>query len=441
MGIDSSIPLSVQPVKVESPLNALAQALQAQAMQQQTQLGRMTLDEKQRSIEQTNKLNQLYASAIGADGQIDRNALFRGAAQQGLGSQIPGLQKTFQEADKSSAELQKARTDTMAKKAGMYRDALSAVTNPQDAAQWLAAQYQDPDMKGIFPMPLNAALSSIPQDPAGFQQWVQKQALGMGKFIEQNAPKTNVVNTGATTQIVQTPGLGGAPTVAGTIQNTQSPDSRARLAQERNLASQGVSYEADNSGNFVALPKQAVPGQTIVARSVVGPDGKPIQSNKGAPTEFQGKSATFGARAEAADKTLTELTGKYSPAALGMKQGAGNIWAVGGALEAGGNLMLSKEAQKAEQAMRDFVNAVLRQESGAAISQSEFDNAKRQYFPQPGDSADVIAQKARNRQIAIEGFKRNAGRAAWNPDSIPTRTNAPMPNLTNGGIINFSDLK
>ena len=56
-----------------------------------------------------------------------------------------------------------------------------------------------------------------------------------------------------------------------------------------------------------------------------------------------------------------------------------------------------------DQAKRDFTNAVLRRESGAAIAQSEFDSADKQYFPQIGDSDKVIAQKARARQIAIQG--------------------------------------
>ena len=67
--------------------------------------------------------------------------------------------------------------------------------------------------------------------------------------------------------------------------------------------------------------------------------------------------------------------------------------------------MLSDNNKKAEQAQRDFVNAVLRRESGAVIAESEFANAQKQYFPQPGDSAAVEKlQKARNRQIAIQGL-------------------------------------
>jgi hypothetical protein len=68
------------------------------------------------------------------------------------------------------------------------------------------------------------------------------------------------------------------------------------------------------------------------------------------------------------------------------------------------NVMKSADRQKFEQAQRNFINSVLRKESGAAISPSEFDSAAKQYFPQPGDSAAVIAQKSANRQRVIASF-------------------------------------
>jgi hypothetical protein len=65
-------------------------------------------------------------------------------------------------------------------------------------------------------------------------------------------------------------------------------------------------------------------------------------------------------------------------------------------------LFKSDEYKQIEQAQRDFVNAVLRQESGAAIAESEFENAIKQYFPQPGDTAEVVRQKQINRQQQFE---------------------------------------
>ena len=79
--------------------------------------------------------------------------------------------------------------------------------------------------------------------------------------------------------------------------------------------------------------------------------------------------------------------------------------------EAGGlaNMIVPSKVQLQLQAERDFVNAKLRQESGAAISPSEFANAAKQYFPQPGDSAEVLAQKKKNRELVTRDMAAEAG--------------------------------
>ena len=74
-----------------------------------------------------------------------------------------------------------------------------------------------------------------------------------------------------------------------------------------------------------------------------------------------------------------------------------------------GNFLVDPNFQKFDQAQRDFINAQLRRESGAVISDAEFDNAEKQYFPQPGDRPEVIEQKNRNRQNAITGLVESAG--------------------------------
>jgi hypothetical protein len=68
--------------------------------------------------------------------------------------------------------------------------------------------------------------------------------------------------------------------------------------------------------------------------------------------------------------------------------------------------------QKYEQAQRDFVNAVLRPESGATITDTEFANAKKQYFPQVGDTPAVIKQKQEAREREIKTLQAMAGPGA-----------------------------
>lgn len=76
------------------------------------------------------------------------------------------------------------------------------------------------------------------------------------------------------------------------------------------------------------------------------------------------------------------------------------------------NYFQTEDYQKFVQAKRNFVNAVLRRESGAAISQPEFDNADKQYFPQPGDSEEVLAQKKQNRETTLNNIRIESGQIA-----------------------------
>lgn len=72
------------------------------------------------------------------------------------------------------------------------------------------------------------------------------------------------------------------------------------------------------------------------------------------------------------------------------------------------NQLQTDDRQNFEQAKTNFITAVLRQESGAVISDSEFKRAESQYFPKPGDSASQIAQKEANRNTVINSFYREA---------------------------------
>lgn len=77
-----------------------------------------------------------------------------------------------------------------------------------------------------------------------------------------------------------------------------------------------------------------------------------------------------------------------------------------------------EQLQLQEQAQRNFVNAVLRRESGAAISPSEFDSAEKQYFPKQGDSPEVLRQKEINRQLVYRNLRAAAGKAFEKTPSV-----------------------
>lgn len=74
--------------------------------------------------------------------------------------------------------------------------------------------------------------------------------------------------------------------------------------------------------------------------------------------------------------------------------------------------MNDPQRQKADQAERAFIAAILRYDSGAAIPPEEFVTQGRIYFPRPGDTPEVLEQKARARIVALQGLKDSAGPAA-----------------------------
>lgn len=142
-------------------------------------------------------------------------------------------------------------------------------------------------------------------------------------------------------------------------------------------------------------------------------------------TESQGKALSFGSRAASSSEILESVgeSGRVQPNLL--KRTVEAVPFVGGALGMAANKIPSfgpgfapdslggptTAQQQVEQAERDFINAVLRRESGAVISPAEFANARLQYFPQPGDTPQVIAQKKANRKTVIESLAHEAGPA------------------------------
>ena len=178
------------------------------------------------------------------------------------------------------------------------------------------------------------------------------------------------------------------------------------------------------------IAKSMTPGEVAsnrVAQANLGLRQQELQAStakKAAPTEYQVKAAGFSARMEEADRTLGGLAQRGVDQPGWIKRAVEAVPYVGEGLGTLANATQSSGQQRVEQAQRDFVNAVLRQESGAAIGKDEFDNARRQYFPQPGDNPAVIQQKARNRQLAIQSVRNSAGPAAL-PSGGTTAAGAP----------------
>lgn len=120
------------------------------------------------------------------------------------------------------------------------------------------------------------------------------------------------------------------------------------------------------------------------------------------PKAPQALAAGYSTRTRESAKTLEDLESS------GYKPGIRD-YAAGLLPKAVAPFVQTEKGQLADQAKRNFINAVLRRESGAAIAKSEFENADRQYFPAPGDTKEVLAQKAQNRAQVIAALEAEAG--------------------------------
>lgn len=171
-------------------------------------------------------------------------------------------------------------------------------------------------------------------------------------------------------------------------------------AMAREVANNGGKWQTVDTTNGLVQVNQAGQVRPLgISKAGQGID-KPL-------TEFQGKAFAFGTRAQDSDKVFREIGSNYDPMFVNGSGIVENIPLLGSAA----NAMLGANNQQVMQAKRDFINAILRQESGAVIGQSEFNNANKQYFPMPGDSKAVIEQKSANRARVIESFKVQAGPA------------------------------
>ena len=148
--------------------------------------------------------------------------------------------------------------------------------------------------------------------------------------------------------------------------------------------------EAEKQRQFLAGEHALTRAVTLAGRTPASE--KPL-------TEYQGQSVLYGTRAAQSNKVLDNVVS--DPTAVAAVHNTGVV----------GNFFAPENVQKTVQAQRDFLNAVLRRESGATISPSEFKMGNMQYFPQPGDKPGVLQQKKENRDLVIKGFATQAGPA------------------------------
>lgn len=381
-----------------------------QQQRQQDALNKIKLLQLRQQMQQQQQVSDILGG-VGEQSPAQA-ALAAGTAQTGqVGPTLAAGQALGAQPAVSPSRIQAER----------YRKAAAALaaTSPESADKYLAmADRLDPRAEYSQPV--------VERGPDGKPILVQYGKSGERMVVQGAQPKADYVqvNRGGVTDLVDTSQLSGNQSYAHTM--TPGEVEANRIARQRLALDQ---YDIkDTPEGLVYVPK--VPGVKTAVQPVLGAGGVPVQgASAGKFTEDERKSAGFSLRMTEANKLLTQpakdaqgnpilgdngqpltledVAGKpgFQEAAVGLVPFAGGALERSAARGAGTNRQLYRQAQE------NWVSANMRAESGAVIGDAEMEKEVRKYFPQYGDSAEVIAQKAQARKQAEAGMQARAGGA------------------------------
>lgn len=367
---------------------------QADARRNQNALQALTLEQATQSNAAKGGIRNALAS-LGPEATLDKQiGTLRSLGTPEALTQADSLDTSQQNRQKSAASAAKDQAEADAKTAEVkwkladrHAQQLAFVQTPEDAVAYIDEGIRE----GSLPMAgRERAIAMIQQ--GGLAAWKQAAQQAAIPVVERFKQDAEMARTKLSTDTqVKTTGMNNETSRANTVY-TQGQEN-ARAAQTRQAAVTKP-FEVTGPDGTPMLVQQDKAGN-ITPVPGFGPksgSSKPL-------TNDQANARLFATRMQEADQQLGQF------AEQGVER-PGNIHSAADAIGLGSatNWTQSPKQQGVEQAQRNFVNAVLRKESGAAISNSEFENARKQYFPQIGDSDEVIAQKAQNRKTAIEGM-------------------------------------
>lgn len=331
---------------------------------------------RQNEAQRGNALAQLYQTqgpgiAAGDPGALNALAQFDPAAAQGV--RIRQEDQAYQMQDRAQSQamererLQIARD--AAKRAGEeYARTLSA---EQRAAQ--AAEIER-GLAGAVPL-VRAG------DVAGYNAWLQSQGLDPAQYPMEQFPSfaASLVGLSEALKVPEGPKFRPA-----------TPEEAARYG--------AVSGQInDETGQFTAInPPSGMSLRTNPDGTMTMVQGPGAGSAGGTFTEGQAKDNVFVTRAEGALAQLDPVSGALT----------NRTETVLGAVPLGiGREAQSETFQVAQQAGDEFLQAILRKDTGAAITAQEQALYGETYLPRPGDGPAVLEAKRQSRIRAVEAMR------------------------------------
>ncbi len=458
MPFDPSIILGYKGIEVPNQLAQYGQLAQIQNAQNQNALAQFQLASAQRGEEQQ---SNLYKQAQTPGFKLDmQTALQYGPAGMAALKVQQDMQKQILERQKLEGDIKKQASDEIDSALSLFKKAVPGINTPEQVENFTRAQYKHPvigKVAGMFKTEDQAVADALSQisTPQGFQQWkIANAGITGDKLIDLMKTTHEKTDVGGSISSQERDAFGnpiGSPVVTPktAVPSTEAAMMSARAARSRvgierekfnwEKANPGYELKEQEDGTVVGVNKrtlQAFPvtlGGTAAAAGAApavgvpgapGGAGTPLRGKSGAAlTESQGNATAFGMRMKEANSILIPLE-KAGVKNTGLISGAvggtvGLVPFVGDKLEGvTGSIFnalpgilggLSPEQQQVVQARINFITALLRKESGAAISAGEFVQAEKNYFPKPGDDPTVVAQKQKARDLAIKTMEIQAG--------------------------------
>lgn len=422
MPIDPRIALGVQPPQIQTPLELQTQAAQVanlrdqvglnrqrsllndqalQAGQQELQVGQQKIDAAKRREAGLGLLSKLWEQN---NGQAE--PIVAGLAQGGFAD----LAQDFQE---NQAKIQKEVIESELKK-------LDGVKKQNEILANIAGTIKDQDslIRGV-----GMALSQGAIDQKRALEWLQKP------WNEQTAAEIKQIAGVATSEKDRIELLlkqaeekrkeeEHQATIAGKRTNERglNPYQQATISQQEAEAKGLEEYrktQAQHQRNMEAITMR---GQNMTdARAR---DLNAINAAKPkAPTAAESTALGFYQRARQATDETEGMELQIQQMGLG-----GQL-----RMKLAPNIAQSPIGQSYIAAQRQFTEARLRKDSGAAIPSHEYENDARMYFVQPGDSPALIEQKRRARKQILESLRAASGNAyvQYYGEDRPSVQNAP----------------
>lgn len=287
MGADASIYGMIRPqaaIKLEDPDEIQAKRLTLQNLMQQSEVGRLGLEQTRRGMERDDAFTRLFSG-----GRTPTEAEMYGVDPTRAAAAL----KAKVDLRKTAAEAGDKETGTLEKSLKIHYDQLKDVNDPQAAAKWILAGYNDPMLSPILQRTGSPqeVISRIPQDPKGFEDWLMRNGMGLEKFAADIREKQKIAETGRHNLVTEGNAAGQLAVSRGNLAETR----RHHGATETQAA---ATAERDRFGPLT---------------EVTGPDGKPMlvmqNRNSGAPVDPNTRQPISGVGPKAGETAQKQQVG------------------------------------------------------------------------------------------------------------------------------------